>query len=55
MPLNGYSMKLTDCDGYSKRNTLFLGEASQAAYAIPEADDPNGMQAWAAIGCRIFR
>jgi triacylglycerol lipase len=46
-------MKLTDFDaeaeGYSTRNALFLGEASQAAYASPDAGDPNGMQAWAAM------
>lgn len=53
MLLSEYSMKLADfdseADGYSKRNALFLGEASQAAYASPDAGDPNGMQAWAAM------
>ena len=53
MLLSDYTMKLKDfdpeADTYSKRNALFLGEASQAAYASPDADDPNGMQAWAGM------
>jgi triacylglycerol lipase len=53
MLLTDYTMKLTDfdpeADTYSRRNALFLGEASQAAYASPEAGDPNGMQAWAGM------
>ena len=51
MLLIEYTTKLTgfnpEGDGYSKRNAVFLGEASQAAYGSPDASDPNGMQAWA--------
>lgn len=53
MLISEYKMKLTgfepEAEGYSKQNALFLAEASQAAYASPEASDPNGMQAWAAM------
>ena len=55
MLLNQYTLKVTDFDeqaeGYSKRNALFLGEASQAAYGSPEAGHPLGMQAWAKMAC----
>ena len=50
MLINEYSRKLPDFDpeaeGYSKRNAVFLGEASQSAYGSPNANDPSGMQAW---------
>jgi triacylglycerol lipase len=48
MQLSDYRLKLADFDSeaaaYSARNALFLGEASEAAYA-----DPAGMKAWAAM------